>query len=51
MSRYPTICVFDLEIDAKNNTYQIGSLGKIGYVPTVEEFTTGVGQMLEKRTK
>jgi len=51
VSGFPTVWVFDLEKDTKNNTYQIGSLGKIGYVPTVEEFTTGVGQMLEKRTK
>ncbi len=51
VSGYPTIWVFDLDRDPKTKQYSIKALGKTGYVPTVQEFTTGVDQMIAKRTK
>jgi len=50
VSGYPTIWVFDLEKDKKTNQYQINALGKTGYTATVQEFTSGVDQMIAKRT-
>ncbi|MEP7268069.1 MAG: thioredoxin family protein [Saprospiraceae bacterium] len=47
---YPTIWVFDLDKD-KSNQYSIKALGKTGYTPTVKEFTSGVDQMIARRTK
>ncbi|MFZ1514974.1 MAG: thioredoxin family protein [Saprospiraceae bacterium] len=49
VSGYPTIWVFDLEKDKKTNQYQINALGKTGYTATVQEFTSGVDQMIAKR--
>ena len=46
---YPTVWVFDLDKDAKGQ-YSISALGKTGYTPTVEQFTSGIEKMLAKRT-
>lgn len=51
VSGYPTVWVFDLEKDKKTNQYQIKALGKTGYTPTVQEFTSGVDAMLATRKK
>lgn len=48
---YPTIWVFNLEKDQENGKFMIEALGKTGYTPTVEEFTSGVDQMLERSGK
>lgn len=45
---FPTIWVFDLDKDADTGKYAIKALGKTGYTPTVEQFTTGVDQMIAK---
>jgi thiol:disulfide interchange protein len=45
---YPTIWVFDLGKD-ENGQYSISALGKTGYTKTVEEFTSGVDQMIARR--
>lgn len=51
VSGYPTIWVFDLDKDTKTNQYNIRALGKTGYTPTVQEFVSGVDQMIARRTK
>ncbi len=48
---YPTVWVFDLDKDSKSNQYSIKALGKTGYLPTVQEFVSGVDQMIARRTK
>ncbi len=45
---FPTIWVFDLDKDADSGKYAIKALGKTGYKPTVDEFTTGVDQMIAR---
>jgi len=45
---YPTVWVFKLSKDDKLNQYSIEALGKTGYSASVEEFTSGVNQMLKK---
>ncbi len=45
---FPTIWVFDLDKDQNSGQYSIKALGKTGYRPTVEEFTSGVDQMIAK---
>lgn len=46
---YPTIWVFDL---SKNDSgeFNIDALGKTGYTKTVDEFTTGIDQMIARRS-
>ena len=51
VSGYPTIWVFDLDKEKGTGQFSIRALGKTGYVPTVQEFTTGVDQMIAKRVK
>ena len=44
---YPTVWVFDLDKNDKDNNYSVSALGKTGYSPSVTEFTQGgtnVGQ-------
>ena len=48
---YPTVWVFDLDKKDPNAQYNISALGKTGYSPSVEKFTTGVDQMIAKRVK
>ena len=45
---YPTIWVFDLDKDPQTQQYSIHALGKTGYTKTVEEFTAGVDQMIQR---
>jgi thioredoxin-related protein len=45
---YPTIWVFNLDKDAAGK-YSIEALGKTGYRPSVQEFTSGVDQMLNRK--
>lgn len=47
---YPTVWVFDLSKDASGK-YEIQALGKTGYTKTVDEFVTGVEQMIANRSK
>ena len=51
VSGYPTVWVFDLDKNEKDNNYSVGALGKTGYSPSVTEFTQGVDQMLVSRKK
>lgn len=44
---YPTVWVFNLEKDA-NDRFAIEALGRTGYTNTLEEFTSGVEQMIER---
>jgi protein disulfide-isomerase len=46
---YPTVWVFDLDKNDKDNNYSVSALGKTGYSPSVTEFTQGVEQMLANR--
>ncbi len=46
---YPTVWVFDLDKNEKDNNYSVSALGKTGYTATVNEFTQGVEQMLANR--
>lgn len=48
---YPTVWVFNIEKDPKTGQYQLEALGRTGYTPTVEEFTSGVDQMLKRASK
>ena len=48
VSGYPTIWVFHLNKDEAINQYTIEALGKTGYTATVQEFTSGVEQMIKK---
>lgn len=45
---FPTIWVFDLDKDSSSGKYKISAIGKTGYTPTVEQFTSGVDQMLTR---
>lgn len=45
---YPTVWVFHLNKDEAKNQYTIEALGKTGYTATVQEFTSGVEQMIKK---
>lgn len=45
---FPTIWVFRLDKNEATNQYSIESLGKTGYMATVEEFTSGIDQMIKK---
>lgn len=45
---YPTIWVFDLGKDDKGE-FKITPLGKTGYTKTVDQFTSDVNSMIEKR--
>lgn len=45
---FPTVWVFDLDKDESSGQFSIKALGKTGYRPSVEEFTTGVDQMIAK---
>lgn len=47
---FPTIWVFDLDKSSTTKQYSIKALGKTGYTPSVQEFTTGVDQMIARRT-
>ena len=47
---YPTVWVFDLSKDASGK-YEIQALGKTGYTKTVDEFVSGVEQMIANRSK
>ncbi len=46
---YPTVWVFDLDKNEKDNNYSVSALGKTGHTATVKEFTQGVEQMLANR--
>lgn len=48
VSGYPTVWVFRLNKDEVKNQFTIEALGKTGYTATVEEFTGGVDQMINK---
>ena len=45
---FPTVWVFDLDKDESSGQFSIKALGKTGYRGSVEEFTTGVDQMIAK---
>lgn len=45
---FPTVWVFDLDKDATTGKYSISAIGKTGYTPTVEQFTSGIDQMLAR---
>jgi protein disulfide-isomerase len=45
---YPTVWVFNLDKDEKDGKMMIEALGQTGYQPTLEEFTSGVDQMLKR---
>lgn len=47
---YPTVWVFNLEKNA-DDKFAIEALGKTGYTNTVQEFTTGVDQMIARAKK
>jgi protein disulfide-isomerase len=46
---YPTIWVFDIE--KEDGQFNITPIGKTGYRPSVQEFTSGVDQMLAKKER
>lgn len=45
---YPTIWVFNIDKNTESGQYEIEPLGKTGYRPSVDEFTSGVNQMLQR---
>ncbi|MCB0629790.1 MAG: thioredoxin family protein [Saprospiraceae bacterium] len=45
---YPTVWVFNLDKDEESGKMMIEALGQTGYQPTLEEFTSGVDQMLKR---
>ncbi|MCO6493650.1 MAG: thioredoxin family protein [Phaeodactylibacter sp.] len=47
---YPTVWVFNLEKN-KDGQYAIEALGQTGYTPTVQQFTSGVDQMIQRAAK
>lgn len=47
---YPTVWVFHLDKNEKGQ-FAIQALGKTGYTPTVEQFTSGVDQMIARAGK
>ena len=48
---YPTVWVFNLNKDDETGSMMIEALGKIGYTPSLGEFTSGVDQMLKRAGK
>ncbi|WP_235297940.1 thioredoxin family protein [Portibacter marinus] len=46
---YPTIWVFNLDKNETTNQFNIEALGKTGYAKTVEDFTSGVDQMIARK--
>lgn len=44
---FPTVWVFNLDRD-DSGKFMIEALGRTGYTPSVEEFTSGVDQMLKR---
>jgi len=44
---FPTIWVFFMDKD-ENNQFNINALGKTGYTKTVDQFTSGVDQMIDR---
>jgi thiol:disulfide interchange protein len=47
---YPTIWVFHLDKNEQGQ-FAIQALGRTGYTPTVEQFTSGVDQMIARADK
>ena len=45
---YPTIWVFNLNKDQSSNQFSVELLGRTGYTKSVDEFTSGIDQMLKK---
>ncbi len=45
---YPTIWLFNLDKDPQTQKYSITALGRTGYTKTVQEFTSGLDQMIAK---
>ena len=48
---YPTVWVFNLEKNTESEGYSIEALGQTGYTATVQEFTSGVDQMIKRSAK
>ncbi|PHN08138.1 thioredoxin family protein [Flavilitoribacter nigricans] len=48
---YPTVWVFNLDKDESKGGFVIEALGKTGYTATLEEFTSGVDQMISRGGK
>ncbi len=48
---YPTVWVFNLEKNTSSEGYSIEALGQTGYTATVQEFTSGVDQMIKRSAK
>jgi thiol:disulfide interchange protein len=48
VSGFPTVWVFNLNKDEATNQFTVDALGKTGFTNTVEEFTSGVEQMMKK---
>ncbi|MCB0571195.1 MAG: thioredoxin family protein [Phaeodactylibacter sp.] len=48
---YPTVWVFRAEKDPGTGQYQLFAIGKTGYTPTAQEFTSNVDQMLKRSAK
>lgn len=46
---FPTIWVFYLDKDEKTNQFNVNALGKTGYTQTVQEFTSGVEQIINSK--
>ena len=44
---YPTVWVFNLDKDPDTGKYNIAALGKTGYAPSVDQFTSAVDRMLK----
>ena len=47
---FPTVWLFDMDKDQEGK-FNVNALGKTGYTKTVDEFTTGLNQMMERREK
>jgi protein disulfide-isomerase len=45
---FPTVWVFNMEKDPETGKYNIAALGKTGYAPSVDQFTTEVDKMLDR---
>lgn len=48
---YPTIWVFNLEKNTKDEGFSIEALGQTGYTSSVQEFTSGVDRMIKRGAK
>ncbi len=46
---YPSVWLFDLELDKATNKFNIVPLGQTGYKATVAEFTSEIDQFMAKR--